>query len=160
MYAKHYLLIYRACMPCKMARTQEMRVRANFLHEFGVAPYIAVDESGFGDTRDKIWDKMNRRFWVVNTSWADLLWFHTMYIGPNLVVKLCRTPEIVPGPRNEQNEQKWTFSKNCPDRSQTTWNRFVLILDVTLWSFKSLGRSERLLEDVYNSVSSPLCIQT
>ena len=44
---------------------------------------------------------------------------------------------MTPGARNERNERKWTFSRKCPKWSKTTWNRFVLILEVAL---RSLGQ--------------------
>ena len=89
------------------------------------------------------------RFSDVYMVLAVQLWIHSMDMIEYWVLGPIRAPNSAPGPQNEQNEREWTFFKSCPDRFQTTWDRFVSLLGVTLRSFESLGRPERQLEGVY-----------
>ena len=81
---------------------------------------------------------------------TELLWLLLQCVSMSERLALDRKSRsyLAPSHQNDQNERKWTIFQKCLKRSGIAWNRFILILRVSLPISGPPGRPERQLEDV------------
>ena len=94
------------------------------------------------------WDWCGLAFLALLST--ELLWLLFYYVSMSDRKTLERKSKSYPAPsqQNVQNERKWTIFHKCLKRSRIAWNRFILILRVSLRISGPPGRPERQLEDV------------
>ena len=81
---------------------------------------------------------------------TELLWLllQCVSMSDRLALGQKSRSYLAPSHQNDQNERKWTIFQKCLKRSGIAWNRFILILRVSLPISGPPGRPERQLEDV------------